>query len=230
MAYVVTLVADRTATSLTPATMARVRDALRGAMPVVLSENEAADIPTRHEPDMEAVRAALENDAIDAIPVRSRGRRKGLLIADMDCTIITVETLDEIAVFAGIGEKIAAITARAMNGEIAFEDALRGQGYMHAQERFFEMDLLRRLPAGELAALLGERDPFQRRGPRAKAEHHTDSDVLDRLAAIEAYARNGMRDSAVGEFGQIVLGPTKILGVLGEADVAVLGPSAAAVL
>jgi penicillin G amidase len=39
----------------------------------------------------------------------------------------------------------------------SFEDALRGQGYMHAQERFFEMDLLRRLPAAELAALLGER-------------------------------------------------------------------------
>ena len=125
MAYVVTLVADRTATSLTPATMARVRDALRGAMPVALSENEAADIPTRHEPDMEAVRAALENDAIDAIPVRSRGRRKGLLIADMDSTIVQNETLDELADIAGIGAKIAAITARAMNGELDFKDALR---------------------------------------------------------------------------------------------------------
>jgi penicillin G amidase len=39
----------------------------------------------------------------------------------------------------------------------SFEDALRGQGYMHAQERFFEMDLLRRMPAAELAALVGER-------------------------------------------------------------------------
>jgi penicillin amidase len=39
----------------------------------------------------------------------------------------------------------------------SFTDALRAQGYMHAQERFFEMDLLRRAPAGELAALFGER-------------------------------------------------------------------------
>jgi ATP-dependent helicase HrpB len=49
------------------------------------------------------------------------------------------------------------------------------------------------------AALLAERDPFQRRGPRAKAEHHTDSDVLDRLAALEAFDRSGRRESAVGE-------------------------------
>lgn len=53
--------------------------------------------------------------------------------------------------------------------------------------------------AALLASLLSERDPFVRRGPRAKAEHHTDSDVLDRLAAIEAYERHGLRDSAVGE-------------------------------
>src|SRR5262245_44020012 len=39
----------------------------------------------------------------------------------------------------------------------SFEDALRGEGYMHAQERFFQMDLLRRSAAGELAALLGQR-------------------------------------------------------------------------
>ncbi len=60
-----------------------------------------------------------------------------------------------------------------------------------------------RLGAGEraalCAALLSERDPFRRRGPRAKAEHHSDSDVLDRLLALEAFERSGRRDSPVGE-------------------------------
>jgi ATP-dependent helicase HrpB len=60
-----------------------------------------------------------------------------------------------------------------------------------------------RLGAGDraalCAALLSERDPFRRRGPRAKAEHHSDSDVLDRLHALEAFERSGRRDSPVGE-------------------------------
>ena len=94
-------------------------------MPIILSPGEAADIPLTSAPDMSAVQAALEGLPIDAIVVRPRGRRKGLLIADMDSTIITGETLDELAAFAGIGEKIAAITARAMNGELDFKDALR---------------------------------------------------------------------------------------------------------
>lgn len=58
--------------------------------------------------------------------VQSRhGRRKRLLIADMDSTIIEQECLDEIANFAGIGEQITKITERAMRGELQFEPALR---------------------------------------------------------------------------------------------------------
>ena len=49
------------------------------------------------------------------------------------------------------------------------------------------------------AALLADRDPFRGRGPRFKADHHSDSDALDRLAALEAFDRNGRRDSPVGE-------------------------------
>jgi phosphoserine phosphatase len=125
MHTILTLVANRAATALTPALIHRVRDAVRGGMPVELSPGEAADIPLTSAPDMDLVRAALEGEAVDAIPVRPRGRRKGLLIADMDSTIITGETLDELADIAGIGEKIAAITAQAMNGELDFKDALR---------------------------------------------------------------------------------------------------------
>ncbi len=57
------------------------------------------------------------------------------------------------------------------------------------------------------AALLSEREPFRRRsGERLRSEHHSDSDVLDRLIAIEEFANNGVRDSAVGE---ILTGPVK---------------------
>ncbi|MEI7712325.1 MAG: phosphoserine phosphatase SerB [Rhodospirillales bacterium] len=125
MHTILTLVANRAATVLTPALIHRVRDAVRGGMPVELSPGEAVDIPLIAAPDMDAVYAALEGEAVDAIPVRPRGRRKGLLIADMDSTIVTGETLDELADIAGIGAKIAAITARAMNGELDFKDALR---------------------------------------------------------------------------------------------------------
>jgi phosphoserine phosphatase len=125
MTYILTVVARREATSLTPAMLNQIRNAVRGAPPVVLSPGEAADIPLPVPLDHAVLRAALEGKPIDAIITKARGRRKALLIADMDSTIIQGETLDELAVFAGIGEKIAAITKRAMNGELDFKAALR---------------------------------------------------------------------------------------------------------
>jgi phosphoserine phosphatase len=125
MTYILTVIAQREATSLTPALLNQIRNAVRGAPPTVLSPGEAADIPLSVPLDVAALRAALEEKPVDAIVTKARGRRKALLIADMDSTIITGETLDELAGFAGIGEKIAAITKRAMNGELDFKDALR---------------------------------------------------------------------------------------------------------
>ncbi|MBK1663373.1 phosphoserine phosphatase SerB [Rhodospirillum rubrum] len=72
-----------------------------------------------------AVRHALADVACDVVAQREDGRRKGLLIADMDSTMVIGETLDDLAAHAGLKDKIAAITARAMNGEIDFEAALR---------------------------------------------------------------------------------------------------------
>ncbi len=125
MRHVLTLVADVSATSLTPANVARVRDAAGGGAPEILSPGEAADIRLATGPDMNAVRAALDGAAIDAIVTPAKGRRKSLLIADMDSTIVTGETLDELADFAGLKAEISAITARAMNGELDFKSALR---------------------------------------------------------------------------------------------------------
>ena len=64
---------------------------------------------------------------LDAVTTKIASRRKRLLVADMDSTIVTAETLDELAGFAGLKEKIADITARAMNGELDFETALEAR-------------------------------------------------------------------------------------------------------
>ena len=125
MSHILTLAADRAQTALTDAIIARVREAIQGRPPVPLSPGEAADIPCAGPPDMGAVAAALGGAKVDAIATRARGRRKGLLVADMDSTIVTTETLDELAAFAGIKDRIAAITKRAMNGELDFAAALR---------------------------------------------------------------------------------------------------------
>ena len=72
-----------------------------------------------------AVDGALKGLAVDFAVQPAEGRRKPLFIADMDSTIIGCECLDELADFAGVKDQVAAITERAMAGEIGFEGALR---------------------------------------------------------------------------------------------------------
>lgn len=77
--------------------------------------------------DAAAVRAALETafeGKVDVAFIPAAGRRKRLLISDMDSTIIQQECLDELAAYAGLKDEIAAITTRAMAGELNFEAAL----------------------------------------------------------------------------------------------------------
>jgi phosphoserine phosphatase len=71
------------------------------------------------------LRRLLASDPIDIVVQKGANRRKRLLIADMDSTMIGQECIDELADAIGIKPEVAAITARAMNGEIAFEPALR---------------------------------------------------------------------------------------------------------
>jgi len=131
MPHVLTLVAPPGA--LSPSLLPPVRATLAAlgadcGMPDWLAEREAADIPFQNlaaEPAMAAARAALGDAPVDAIAQPIATRRKSLLLADMDSTIVTTETLDELAAEAGLKERIAAITARAMNGELDFKAALR---------------------------------------------------------------------------------------------------------
>ncbi len=94
-----------------------------------LSPGKAADLQLSARPDRHA-RTAIENflaeDRIDFFVVADGpARQKKLLVADMDSTMVVGETLDELAAQCGIKEEIAAITARAMAGELDFQTALR---------------------------------------------------------------------------------------------------------
>lgn len=95
-----------------------------------LAEGEAADLIFNDlDPDQAdaAIRQALDGAAVDCITQPIDQRRKRLLIADMESTIIEQEMLDEIADLRGIKPEIADITARAMNGEIDFVGALNAR-------------------------------------------------------------------------------------------------------
>ena len=92
-----------------------------------LSNERVFDIPFGGDPVFvrEAARMAARRVAADINVVASANRRKKLLVADMDSTIIGCECLDELADEAGLKPRIAEITERAMRGEILFEPALR---------------------------------------------------------------------------------------------------------
>jgi len=92
-----------------------------------LAPERAFDIPfLDHAADvLAAARAFTEGATADINMVPAANRRKKLLIADMDSTIIDCEVLDELADMAGLKEKVAPLTEAAMRGEIAFEPALR---------------------------------------------------------------------------------------------------------
>ncbi len=123
MSYVITLVAARDA--LSAATIARVREATGGGATDTLSAGEAADIACPSRPDPARLADAIGAEPVDALVVTREGRRKRLLVADMDSTVVTSETLDELAAHAGLKDRVAAITRRSMSGKIDFAEALR---------------------------------------------------------------------------------------------------------
>ena len=129
---ILTLVAARHAVTLTHSIIARVREASGGDVTAILSVGEAADIGGVPSPDLDRVRAALEGAPVDVLVSPEQGRRRKLLVAAMDRTIVTGETLDELAERAGFGAQVAAITRRSMNGTLDFREALRARVAMLA--------------------------------------------------------------------------------------------------
>ncbi len=103
-----------------------INDAVLGLMatpPLWLSKGEAADFAAPD--DFRKLRRDLAQFPIDVNLVPKSNRRKRLLVADMDSTMIQQECIDELGIVAGLGDRIKAITVRAMRGEIDFADALR---------------------------------------------------------------------------------------------------------
>ena len=129
-------------------------DAARSALPSAeqadwLFEGVAADLRFNSVEDFRTIadrlRSALSELRVDVVVQPVTDRRKKLLLADMDSTMIGQECIDELAAFAGLKAHVAAITERAMRGEIAFEPALR--------ER---VALLKGLPVGVIDEVLAK--------------------------------------------------------------------------
>ena len=178
--------------------------------------------------DPAALTTGLAGLSVDFAVQPVANRRKRLLIADMDSTIINVECLDELADFAGVKDKVSEITERAMRGELAFEGALRERVGMltgldvEALQRCYDQRV-RLNPGAEIlvrtmarhgarcALVSGGFTFFTRRVAEAAGFHLNRANTL-----IE-------RDGALtGEVGDPILGKEAKLAAL-EAETAALG-------
>jgi len=132
---------------LDPALVSSLQSAWGGGDANWLSPDEAAEFPVEALPtNLVQVRADIAEMDADLNGLPMTGRRKQILIADMDSTMVEQECIDELAAEAGVGERVAGITARAMNGEIEFEAAI--------DER---VELLKGLPVEVIDKVLDDR-------------------------------------------------------------------------
>jgi phosphoserine phosphatase len=145
--FIATLLTAPTAPNLDQTLVENLRDAWGGGAARWLNPGVAAEFDVDHMPDNRwQVWADLQALGVDLCVQPTQGRRKRMLLADMDSTMIQQECIDELADMAGVGPRVAAITARAMNGELDFEGAL--------MER---VGLLAGLPVSVIDQVLAER-------------------------------------------------------------------------
>ncbi len=148
--YVATLLTNPATPKLDAATVEALRNAWGGGEALWLNPGVAAEFSLQAMPgNLWNVWHDLQPLGIDLAVQATEGRRKQMLLADMDSTMIGQECIDELADEAGVGAYVAGITARAMNGELEFEDALR--------ER---VALLKGLDEGVIAKVLETRITF----------------------------------------------------------------------
>jgi len=121
--YIATLIAP--AGALDPALVDSLRNAWGGGDAQWLAPDEAAEFAMAVIPaNRWDVWSDLQQQQVDLVVQPAEGRRKSMLLADMDSTMIEQECIDELAEVAGVGTHVREITARAMNGELDFEGAL----------------------------------------------------------------------------------------------------------
>jgi phosphoserine phosphatase len=132
MTHVATFICNPAAPTLTDALVRHLRMALYAAQePVWLDPGIAVEIMFAPGVDSnrrglsDLLRSKLAGEPVDVVVQREEDRRKKLFLADMDSTMIGQECIDELADYVGLKAHVAAITERAMRGEIAFEPALR---------------------------------------------------------------------------------------------------------
>lgn len=153
--FIATLLTNPDRPMLDRAAVESLRNAWGGGDAVWLDPGVAAEFPVQAVPEnLWQVWADLQPMGIDLAVQPSLNRRKRLLIADMDSTMIQQECIDELADEAGVGAYVAGITARAMNGELDFEAALR--------ER---VGLLRDLPEATIDRVIRDRITLMPGGP-----------------------------------------------------------------
>lgn len=148
--YAVTLLTDPKNPALDLTTVEALRSAWGGGALRWLSMGDAAEFLLEVVPsNLWGVWAGLQGQGIDMIVQPVENRRKKMLLADMDSTMIQQECIDELADVAGVGDHVKAITAKAMNGELDFEGALK--------ER---VGLLKGLPESVIQRVIDERITF----------------------------------------------------------------------
>ncbi|MEZ5882536.1 MAG: phosphoserine phosphatase SerB [Paracoccaceae bacterium] len=148
--FTATLLTSPKTAGLDRVTVESLRDAWAGGAAEWLNPGVAAEFSLPEIPENRwDVWQGLQGIGVDLVVQRSEGRRKRMLIADMDSTMIEQECIDELADVAGVGARVKDITARAMNGELDFEGALT--------ER---VGLLKGLPESVIDRVIAERITF----------------------------------------------------------------------
>ena len=124
--FTVVLLTNPETRGLEPALVESLRNAWGGGDAVWLAPDEAAEFEVAGIPgNLAEVWESCQSMRVDLMVVPTAGRRKKMLLADMDSTMIQQECIDELAEEAGVGAHVKDITARAMNGELDFDAALR---------------------------------------------------------------------------------------------------------
>jgi len=240
--FIATLLTSPTNPTLDAALVENLRNAWGGGDAEWLAVNQAAEFPLASRPSNQwEIWADLQAMGVDLVVLPAEGRRKKMLLADMDSTMIQQECIDELADEAGVGDRVKEITAKAMNGELDFEGAL-----------IERVGLLKGLPETVIAKVLAERITLMPGGETLLATMKANgaygalvsggftaftASVADRLGFDENRANTLMVADGVltGEAGRPILGKaakvraleeiTQRLG-LDEADVMAVGDGA----
>jgi len=199
--------------ALDPALVAALQNAWGGADALWLAPDEAAEFEVPEVPGNRGeVWEDLQTQGVDLVVQASRGRRKRMLLADMDSTMIRQECIDELAEVAGVGAHVRDITARAMNGELDFEGAL-----------IERVGLLRGLEVQVIDKVLSERITFMPGGKALVATMKADgghavlvsggftafASAVARALGFDEYRANVLLEEAgrlTGDVGRPILG------------------------